>query len=424
MVELMVRDPGNGSVGADAGLVDGPDLGVVAAIIGGACLDGVDLAGVDRLQTGCQGVRSAVAALEARLVRRHGDLMQAAGCRPDAAAHLTATLGVSSRQARAAVKVAETLAAVPAVEAALSTGDITCGHAEVLAARLPVEHRVAARADDHLVEAAMNQPVDEFRRTVDNFVRVRERDLHGADHARRQHERRRAAVFTGDDGMVRVDALLPPETGAVVKGAIEHIADEMWRDDPTGATAVQRGADAFVELARRAQCGGNPGDSQDRSATRPEVIVTVDMAWLTGQIDDAITDGRLPACSIPGVGNLAPATARRLACDAAIIPMILGGASQPLDVGRRRYRITPAQRRALIVRDGGCVWPGCDRPPGWCQAHHLDERLRHDGPTDLDNLALLCSRHHHDVHEGGQILQQVGNQPGQWVVRPLPARGP
>lgn len=183
----------------------------------------------------------------------------------------------------------------------------------------------------------------------------------------------------------------------------------MWRNEPTGATAVQRCTDAFVEMARRAQCGGGPADGKRRSATRPEVIVTMDLVWLTGKIDDAVTDGRLPRCSIPGAGDLA--------CDAGIIPMILGGGSQPLDVGRRRYRVTTAQKRALIVRDGGCVWPGCDRPPGWCEAHHLDEWLRDDGPTDLDNLALLCARHHHDTHEGGQVLERVESEAGGWQVR-------
>jgi len=100
--------------------------------------------------------------------------------------------------------------------------------------------------------------------------------------------------------------------------------------------------------------------------------------------------------------------------EAAIIPMVMGGESQPLDVGRRRYRTTSARKRALVVRDRGCVWPGCDRPPGWCQAHHLNEWLRGDGPIDLDNLALLCARHHHDVHDGGRRLQR--DESGTWQV--------
>jgi hypothetical protein len=69
----------------------------------------------------------------------------------------------------------------------------------------------------------------------------------------------------------------------------------------------------------------------------------------------------------------------------------------------------------LIARDGGGVWRGCDRPPSWCEAHHLDEWIRDDGPTDLINLALLCSRNHHDAHEGGRSLAQ--DEQCTWQVK-------
>jgi hypothetical protein len=82
------------------------------------------------------------------------------------------------------------------------------------------------------------------------------------------------------------------------------------------------------------------------------------------------------------------------------LPHLLGGApSQPLDVGRTSRVVTPAQRHALAVRDGGCVFPGCSRPLVWCEAHHLWHWLD-GGPTDLDNLVLLCRAHHRAVHEG------------------------
>jgi hypothetical protein len=94
----------------------------------------------------------------------------------------------------------------------------------------------------------------------------------------------------------------------------------------------------------------------------------------------------------------------RLQAAMALLPVALGGpATQPLEVGRATRVVSPAQRTALAVRDGGCVFPGCDRPPGWCEAHHLRHWL-HGGPTDLDNLALLCWAHHRAVHEGGQRL--------------------
>jgi hypothetical protein len=146
---------------------------------------------------------------------------------------------------------------------------------------------------------------------------------------------------------------------------------------------------------------------------------------------------------IGGAGPLDPEACRRLACDATVtrvvvsrqppeagarchggdphdptgsglkgllwavlakLPPILGGApSRPLDVGRSSRVVTPAQRSALAVRDGGCVFPGCSRPLAWCEAHHVRHWLD-GGPTDLDNLALVCRAHHREVHEGGWRL--------------------
>ena len=86
---------------------------------------------------------------------------------------------------------------------------------------------------------------------------------------------------------------------------------------------------------------------------------------------------------------------------------VLGGApTQPLEVGRTTRVIQPAQRTALAVRDGGCVFPHCHRPLAWCEAHHLRHWV-HGGPTDLANLALLCRAHHRAVHEGGWQLTRA-----------------
>jgi hypothetical protein len=98
--------------------------------------------------------------------------------------------------------------------------------------------------------------------------------------------------------------------------------------------------------------------------------------------------------------------AERLRAAAALLPPVLGGApTQPLEVGRTSRVVTAAQRAALAVRDNGCVFPGCERPLAWCDAHHLRHWL-HGGPTDLANLALLCRTHHRAVHEGGWRLHR------------------
>jgi hypothetical protein len=103
-------------------------------------------------------------------------------------------------------------------------------------------------------------------------------------------------------------------------------------------------------------------------------------------------------------GPVVVGLAARLRAAMTRLPPTLGGApTQPLEVGRSTRVIQPAQRTALAVRDGGCVFPGCSRPLAWCEAHHLVHWL-HGGPTDLGNLALLCRAHHRAVHEGGWRL--------------------
>jgi hypothetical protein len=221
--------------------------------------------------------------------------------------------------------------------------------------------------------------------------------------------------------MVAIDGLLDPEAGETLLTALDPLARPTTaEDDRSGA---QRRADALTELARRALEGGRLPNS---GGVRPQVTVTVDLAGLLGQ------------AGVPGgvgdwVGPLPAETVRRLACDAAVtrvlvtrhhandthadatgdlaarlrtavslLPPALGGApTQPLEVGRATRVVSAAQRTALAVRDGGCVFPGCDRPLAWCEAHHLRHWL-HGGPTDLGNLVLLCRTHHRAVHEGGQ----------------------
>lgn len=87
-----------------------------------------------------------------------------------------------------------------------------------------------------------------------------------------------------------------------------------------------------------------------------------------------------------------------MACDGGIVPVVLGGRGEPLELGRTARLFTPGQRRALWLRDGGCTWPGCTMPAPWCDAHHLRWWSR-GGTTDLTNAALLCARHHTRVHQ-------------------------
>lgn len=177
--------------------------------------------------------------------------------------------------------------------------------------------------------------------------------------------------------------------GAAVQraGALSAIpggdgAADAVRDD---RTAGQRRADALVEICRLAL---HTGELPANGGDRPQVTVTVAFDPLrralgAGTLD---TGERLTAAQV-----------RRLACDAHLMPAVLGSQGQVLDVGQSRRLITGALRRALVLRDHGCAFPGCQRPPRWCEGHHIVSWVD-GGPTSLDNAVLLCGHHHRIVH--------------------------
>ena len=121
------------------------------------------------------------------------------------------------------------------------------------------------------------------------------------------------------------------------------------------------------------------------------VVVTMTLEQLTAALDAA------GVCDLDTGAQITAAQARRLACTAGIIPAVLGGASQVLDLGRRRRFHTPSQRLAMTLRDHGCTAAGCDRPASMCHAHH-DVPWSTGGPTSIDNGRLLCGHHHRRVH--------------------------
>ena len=125
---------------------------------------------------------------------------------------------------------------------------------------------------------------------------------------------------------------------------------------------------------------------------RPHVTVTVGA--------EAIQGASGGTSELDHVGPVHPEAARRLACDASVMRVVMAGRSEPLDVGRRTSVVPPAIRRAVIVRDHHCRFPGCDRPHTWCDAHHV-VHWADGGPTALPNLVLLCRRHHRMVHQAG-----------------------
>ena len=154
---------------------------------------------------------------------------------------------------------------------------------------------------------------------------------------------------------------------------------------PVRRPTAQRLGAAFVELIERL----NPNDLPKAGGVNATVVVTMAL--------DSLKDG-LAAATLDTGDRISAATARRLACEAGVVPVVLGGGSQPLDVGRAKRYFTPAQRIAMGIRDGGCTARGCDAPPAMCHAHH-DDPWSHHGHTDLARGRLLCPYHHRRIHD-------------------------
>ncbi|MEU3768067.1 DUF222 domain-containing protein [Amycolatopsis keratiniphila] len=200
--------------------------------------------------------------------------------------------------------------------------------------------------------------------------------------------RREVFVERRKDGFWKLSGLLDPETGARTAAALDAYAakrpvDEFGQADHR--TLPQRRGDAWAELLDLAiACPDQPGTAGYRTL----VHVTVGL--------DALKTGLGTAC-LDFVGRITAREARLAACDCLMIPVVLGAAGEPLDVGRMKRFVTPGQRRALNIRDGGCAFPGCHRAPKHCHAHHI-RHWADGGPTDLRNLVLLCSFHHRLIH--------------------------
>ena len=200
----------------------------------------------------------------------------------------------------------------------------------------------------------------------------------------RAYEKRSFTLSRPIDGVVRVYGSLGVEDAAIVSAALDPLCTPRAGDERLPA---QRRADALTDVCRLAL---RTGDLPANGGEPPHMAVTVPFEALAGRLRTTATidDGE----------RISAATARRLACDARILPVVLGGDGQVLDLGRSRRLAHGALRRALNVRDRGCAFPDCDRPPRWCDAHHL-RPWSEGGSTKLDNLVLLCRHHHRIVHD-------------------------
>jgi hypothetical protein len=315
---------------------------------------------------------------------------------PSTAAWLRHRLRLDPRTAGRLVQLATDPDAT-ATRAAVGAGQVSPAQAQVIrgtVAALPPS--VRAEAEEFLLgEAGGFDPV-QLGKLGKHLREVVDPDRAARDE-RATHARRELSIVDNGDGTHAVRGLLDDEAAATVRSALDPLAAPCPAADgtPDPRPPKQRHADALVELARRALDHGRllPG----ARGARPHVS-------LTAGLDTLQRLAGAPAAELDWAGPVTAETLRRIACDALLRLVLLDGHGVPLHVGREHRTVTPGLWAALLIRDRGCVFPGCTRPASWCAAHHV-VFWSDGGETKLDNLALLCDHHHRVVHHDGWHIQ-------------------
>jgi hypothetical protein len=298
--------------------------------------------------------------------------------------------------AHADVRLSRALTRSPALRDALAAGRVSAeqaGSIHRVLRELPqgTPPTVVAEVTGHLLaEAARFDPTD-LARLGRRMLAHLDPDGPAPDRAERRGRLRRELSWNArDDGTVKLWGQLDADSAATLIAALDPLSAPHPADQhgPDPRTPAQRRADALLQLTRHAL---DSGTLPVTGGQKPHVTVTVSL--------DTLRDG-LGTALLDPTGPVSPHTARRLACDAQIIPVLLGTHTEPLDVGRASRTIPTPLRRALTARDRGCAFPTCDRPPTWCDGHHI-QHWANGGPTSLSNLVLLCGHHHRRIHHAG-----------------------
>jgi hypothetical protein len=308
------------------------------------------------------------------------------------------------------VRLAADVAAEPAARTALATGEVSPEHAQVIVRTLgglpaSVPSDVRGRAEALLLEWAHTFDAEAMSRLA-RRLQSRIADEWAArdelaDAEDRAYAKRGLWLSEMGDGFV-LRADLDHEVGAGLQAMIAacsrpHRTSNGERDP---RSAPQRRADGLEHILRLAAASGQ---LPEHGGQRPGLVVTTDLATLQRRPDTA-------QASFEDGAPLSVDLLRRLACDAEVIPAVLGSRGEPLDLGRSARLVSVALRRALVLRDGGCAWPGCALPPAFCDAHHITH-WADGGATSLANCVLLCRHHHRVAHKEHWAIQMVLGRP-------------
>jgi hypothetical protein len=308
-------------------------------------------------------------------------------------AYVAHSTGESEQAAAGEVRLARALAEMPATAAAYADGSIDGARVRRLVRARGTAPQPFADAEAMLVEKARSLDAQRFTIAVEMWRRGTEPEI-AAEEERDRFARRHLSMRERFDGMAELEALIDVVSGETIRAAIESLASPANRSGYDERTPTQNRADALTEICRNHLDSGTAPTTGGR---KPHLNVLVDLDTLHGPTRRSeIGHGRL----------IGPAGIEFLACDSTVCRVVGDGPGHILDMGRSLRTATPAQLQALAIRDGGCVIPGCGRPPAWCDAHHLIAWVE-GGLTNVDEMCLLCRPHHLALHLGAIQLPQL-----------------
>ena len=321
---------------------------------------------------------------------------------------LSGKFGGDRRSADGAVKKAKKLAEATATQAALAKGEISTAQADLITKTLDalpesvtVDQRLAC--ETQLLCDAPTMDLKQLSRRADRIADVFAPDQvddieNDTIEAREKAAWKKTTFWMVDakDGTHRGGFVIPEAQADMLRTAVEAISAPQVMKNDTADDAVLDEKPTYGQKLGWAFCTlieTIPADKlPDTAGVGAIITINLDHQTLIDQIATA---------TLSTGTKISAGQARRMACELRILPAVFGGESLPLDHGRARRLFTGHQRRAQAHRDQGCVFPGCDRPPHWCIAHHAKRRWADGGTTDLDDGVLMCPFHHRVLHDDG-----------------------
>ena len=285
------------------------------------------------------------------------------------------------------VRLGQTLDQSPELAEAVQKGEVSAATAEAL--HDAVTNPSAHGDDKELVEAVKGAGPRDAKAAAERFKEINSAET-DAQAEERRHQQRSVRSIPATDGLVTTTVTLPELQSREFHNAISSVAGKPSEGD--ARTTEQRLADGLVQLCRAYAKGQVLGGRE-----KPTILITIDALSFAGVTNEPGTTAH---------GDRIPAHVVRHLAEHANLQRVLLAGSMILDLGREVRFATESQYRALLARDGGCRWLGCHIPGAWCEVDHL-VAFEDGGKTDIDDMVLWCSHHHHEKHRSG--VQVLGN---------------